>query len=65
VLVVVANGGEQLCDVIVVESVAHPAAVALCYDESELAQDAQLLRDGAGFHRDDLGEFLDVPLLIQ
>jgi len=65
VLVVVPDGGEELRDVIVVESVAHPPSVALSYDESELTQDAQLLRDGTGFHLDDLGEFFDTPLLVQ
>jgi hypothetical protein len=65
VLVVVAYCRQELGDVVVVEAVAHPPALALADHESELTQDSELLRDGARAHLHDGRELLHAALPVQ
>jgi hypothetical protein len=64
VLVVVAQRGEQVGQVVVEEPVVRVAAVAPDGDEPQLAQQAQLVGDRALLHVDGRGELLDGALAV-
>jgi hypothetical protein len=62
---VATDGGEKVRNVVIVKAVTHPPPVALGDDEPQLAQHAQLLRDGAWIHLHGLGELFDATFAIQ
>jgi hypothetical protein len=50
---------EQVRHVVVVEVIDDPATLAVTDDEPEMAQDAQLMRDGGRLHRDGDRQLVD------
>ncbi len=62
VLELVTDGREQVDEVLVVEPVEHPPAVASDGDEAQVSQNAQLLGDGVGRQLGAGGEFFDGEL---
>ena len=64
VLELMANRPEQLYEVIVVEAVEHSSPVTARRDHPQVAQDAQLLRDGVGRESGARGEVLHGELTI-
>ena len=60
-----ADGGEQVGDVMVVETVVGVAAGATHGDEPELAQDAQLVGYGALLHPCGVRELFDAALAVE
>jgi hypothetical protein len=65
VLVVVADGGQKLGDMVVVQAVAHSAPVPVSDHEPELPKHPQLLRDGTRLHLHLGGQLVDVELPIE
>jgi hypothetical protein len=62
---VVADSGQKLGDVVVVEAVAHPPSLPLGDDEPELAKYPELLGDRAGIQVDGGGELFHGPVSIE